>query len=108
MDNNGHFDPAARYVVFINKRINDKIIANFGAGVLYRWRKEDDFSGIQFFRTGPGIIYNISEKHRLNFSYFVSGTNTGTNWTWTGITFIQLIININKGYKYLPAKYVNF
>jgi len=108
IDNKGHSDQAIRYVLFINKKINDKIIVSYAIGTLYRWRKEDNFSGIQFFRNGPGIDYKFSEKHHLSFSYFINGTNTGEHWTWAGVPFIQLIININKDYKYVPAKYFNF
>jgi len=108
IDNKGHNDQAIRYVLFINKKLNDKIIVSYAIGALYRWRKEDNFSGIQFFRNGPGIDYKFSEKHHINFSYFINGTNTGEHWVWAGVPFIQLIINLNKDYKYVPAKYFNF
>jgi len=108
IDNRDHSDQAVRYVLFVNRKINEKMIVNYAIGALYRWRKEDNFSAIQFFRTGPGIDYKLSAKHYLNFSYFLSGTNNGEHWSWAGVPFIQLVININKDYKYVPAKYFNF
>ena len=80
--------------------------AEKAAGVFYRW--QNDFTGIQFVRIGAGLAYIIDIKHVLNFSYFLGITNTGPRWTYQGIPFIQLVININKEYKYLPAKYINF
>lgn len=95
-----------RYVVFFNYVKNEKLIPNIAAGVFYRW--QNDFTGIQFVRIGAGLAYIIDIKHVLNFSYFLGITNTGPRWTYQGIPFIQLVININKEYKYLPAKYINF
>lgn len=108
IDSKGHSDHAARYVLFINKKITEKINLSYAIGALYRWRKEDNFSGILFFRNGPSIMYKFSGKHSINFSYFINGTNHKDYWTWAGVPFIQLIININKDYKYVPAKYFNF
>jgi hypothetical protein len=95
-----------RYVAFINYVKSEKLIPNFAAGVFYRW--QNDFTGIQFIRVGGGLAWIIDVKHALNFSYFVGMTNTGSNWVFQGIPFLQLVININKDYKYLPAKYYNF
>lgn len=95
-----------RYVAFINYVKSEILIQNFAAGLFYQW--QDDFSGIQFFRFGAGLAWIMDVKHALNFSYFVGMTNTGENWIFQGIPFIQLVININKEYKYLPAKYYNF
>jgi hypothetical protein len=95
-----------RYVAFINYVKSEKLIPNFAAGVFYRW--QNDFTGIQFIRIGGGLAWIIDVKHALNFSYFVGMTNTGETWKFQGIPFLQLVININKDYKYLPAKYYNF
>ena len=95
-----------RYVFFFNYLIHDKFLPNAAAGVFYRW--QNDFTGIQFIRLGLGLAYIINVQHSLNFSYFVGFTDTGETWTSQGIPLFQLIININKDYKYVPAKYINF
>lgn len=105
IDSKGHSDNAMRYVFFLNYVPNEKIIPNFVAGGFYRWK--DDFNGFQYFRFGPGLAYVIDVKHVLNFNYLVSAANSGEDWSWAGIAFIQLVININKEFKYLPAKYFN-
>ena len=103
---NGYFDNGLRYVFFYNYVLNQKFIPNAAAGVFYRWSEE--FTGFQFFRIGGGLSYIIDVKHSLNFSYFLGITDTGTDWTFQGIPFIQLVININRDFKYVPAKYINF
>lgn len=95
-----------RYVLFYNYVLSEKFIPNAAAGAFYRW--SDDFTGIQFYRLGGGLSYILNVQHSLNFSYFVGITNTGSGWTYQGIPFIQLVININRDYKYVPAKYINF
>lgn len=95
-----------RYAIFFNYLIHDKYIPNFAAGAFYRWK--DDFNGFQFFRFGPGIAYVSDVKHVLNINYLFSVENDGNKWHWAGIPVIQLVININKEYKYVPAKYFNF
>jgi len=105
-DTRGNHSNAMRYVAFLNYKLNDHLLPNFVAGGFYRWR--DDFRGFQYFRFGPGLAYVIDVKHVLNFNYLFAASNTGENWTWAGIMFFQLVININKDYKYVPAKYFNF
>jgi len=106
LDSKGNSSNAMRYVVFLNYKANENLIPNLVAGGFYRWK--NDFQGFQYFRFGPGLAYVIDVKHVLNFNYLFSATNTGENWTWAGIMFFQLVININKDYKYMPAKYFNF
>lgn len=100
------FDNGLRYVFFYNYLLNEKLIPNAAAGAFYRW--SDDFTGIQFYRVGAGLSYILDVKHSLNFSYFVGFTNTGAEWTMQGIPLIQLIINLDTKYRYLPAKFINF
>jgi len=95
-----------RYVFFYNYILNEQLIPNAAAGVFYRW--SEGFTGLQFIRLGAGLAYVIDIKHSLNFSYFLGITDTGAGWTYQGIPFVQLIININRDYKYVPAKYINF
>ena len=95
-----------RYAIFLNYLIHDKYIPNFVAGVFYRWK--DDFTGMQYIRFGPGLAFVFDVKHILNFNYMISVKNYGQEWGWAGIPVVQLIININKEYKYMPAKYFSF
>ena len=95
-----------RYALFYNHIVNEKILVNVVGGIFYRW--ENDFTGIQFLRAGGGLAYIIDEKHTLNFSYFVGATDTGQEWVYQGIPFLQLVINLNGKYEYVPAKYINF
>ena len=105
-DTEGNSDHALRYAIFLNYLINDKYIPNFVAGVLYRW--SDDYNGVQFVRFGPGMAFIFDVKHVLNLNYLLSVKNYENEWGWSGIPVVQLVININKGYKYVPAKYFNF
>lgn len=106
IDGKGNADNAMRYVVFLNYKASKKLIPNLVAGGFYRWK--EDFTGFQYFRFGPGLAFIMDVKHVLNINYLFSASNTGVNWSWAGIPFIQLVININKEFKYLPAKYYNF
>ncbi len=52
-----------------------------------------------------GIVQNkayISNKVATNLN------NRQYYWEWSGIPVVQSIININKDYKYMPAKYLSF
>jgi len=72
----------------------------------YRW--QDDFKGVQLNCLGAGLAYLINVQHSVNVTYFVGFTDSDETWTSQGSAFVQLIININKDYKYVPAKYINF
>jgi len=108
IDNHGNPGIAFREVVFVNHKINDKIMATLVAGAIYRWWPE--WNGFQYIRVGPGITYTFDEKHRLNMSYFVGVENNTKQWLWAGIPMIQLVININgkDKYNYTPANYFDF
>jgi hypothetical protein len=106
IDTKNNFDNGLRYAIFMNRKISDKIISNFVFGVFYRWR--DNFNGFEFVRFGPGLGYVIDTQHTINFNYLISAKNYSNYWGWAGIPVIQLVININKDYKYLPAKYLSF
>jgi len=106
ISNHGTADPAFREVIFLNYRVNDKIILSSIAGFIYRWRK--DWKGFQYIRTGPGISYVFDEKHILNFSYFVGLENKEGQWSWAGIPSIQFLINVGLKYRYKPAYFIEF
>ncbi len=106
IDNSGGIGNAAREVIFLNHRLNDKVVSTLVAGFIYRWWPE--WNGFQYIRVGPGISYIFDEKHILNFSYFVGVENDTKNWMWAGIPMVQLVINISNQYKYTPAYYFDF
>jgi len=102
----GFFNNGLRYAVFYNLVLNDKFVPNLGAGVFYRW--SDNFTGVQFIRAGVGLSYFIDVKHSVGVSYYLGISDPGGNTSYQGIPVIQLIININKNFKYVPAKYIEF
>ena len=104
--NSDAFDNGLRYVFFYNYLLNDRLIPNAAAGAFYRW--SENFTGMQFYRVGAGLSYILDVKHSLNFYYFVGFTNTGTEWTLQVIPLIQLIINLNNNFRYVPSKFINF
>jgi hypothetical protein len=106
INNHGATDPAFREVVFLNYKLNDKVILSSIAGFIYRWRS--NWHGFQYIRVGPGISYIFDEKHILNFSYFTGVENVEGNWHWAGIPSIQLLINVSMKYRYKPAYYIEF
>ncbi|MCF6358893.1 MAG: DUF2490 domain-containing protein [Draconibacterium sp.] len=106
LDTKKNIDNGLRYAIFINHKLSDKLMSNFAFGAFYRFR--DDFKGFEFVRFGPGLAYIINMQHTINFNYLISTKNNTQNWEWGGIAVIQLVININKDYKYVPAKYLSF
>jgi uncharacterized protein DUF2490 len=105
MDNQENVDHGVRYAIFINRKLSKKVISNFAFGAFYRWA--DGFNGFEFVRFGPGLAYVINAQHTINFNYLLSAKNNRQFWEWAGIPVVQLIININKDYKYVPAKYLS-
>jgi hypothetical protein len=102
----GRTGNAMREVVFLNHKFTDKIVSTMVAGFIYRWWH--DWNGFQYVRVGPGLSYVFDNQHILNFSYFVGVENCFGNWQWAGIPVIQLVINITKSYKFIPAYYFDF
>lgn len=93
-----------RYAIFYNKIINDELVVTALAGGLFEFGK--DFSGFLGLRTGVSAAYVINKAHSVNVGYFYGLINEKTNdYTNVGVFSLQLIININRDYKYLPAKY---
>jgi len=106
IDNKNNAENGLRYFIFTNHEIGEKFISNFAFGVFYKWK--NDWNGFRFIRFGPGLTYLINKQHTINFNYLISAENDTKMWHWAGIPVVQLIININKEYKYLPAKYFSF
>ena len=105
-ENTGYSSQGVRYALFYNYVFSEKLVGTFLAGGLFEFGK--DFTGFLGLRTGFGLAYVIDHAHSLNIGYFYGAVNTGEGYTNLGIPSIQIIINIKKGYRYLPAKYYSF
>ena len=107
IDTKGGVRNALREVVFVNRMFNNEhFVATALAGFIYRWTGEESF--MQYIRFGPGLSYVFDKRHILNISYMMGVENNTEVWNWSGITMIQLVINITKKYKYKPAYYFDF
>ncbi len=103
---NGRTNHGLRYIMFYNNVLNKKLIASAIGGVFYSWK--GNYNGLEFIRAGGGLAYIVSEQHSINFTYFTGIADTGDEWVFAGSFVVQLIINIRKDYKYVPAKYISF
>lgn len=96
-----------RYAVFFNVVTkNKKWIPNAALGIFYRWR--DEYLGLEFIRVGAGVTYVLDVKHKLNFGYYTGVAYSAEGSSFIGVPLVQLLINITKDYKYVPANYINF
>ena len=103
---NDRTNHGVRYILFYNNVLNKKLIASAVGGVFYSWKP--NYTGLEYIRAGGGLAYIMNEQHTLNFTYFGGAADTGDEWIYSGSLVIQLVINIRKDYKYVPAKYINF
>lgn len=96
----------ARYIIFYNQVITDKILVTGLGGVFYSWKP--DYEGLEYIRAGAGMAYVLDKMHSINLTYFAGIADAGSTNTYSGSLVLQLIINIRRDYKYVPAKYINF
>jgi hypothetical protein len=107
IDGKGNVRHGVRYVLTYNRIINENFIVSGLLGPFYRWSKE--FTGIEFVRGGPVFTYVFDAAHTLSFAPLFGAGNLGDNgWAYSFTPMVQLIIRVNKDYKYVPAKYINF
>lgn len=102
----GNLNSGLRYVLFYNYVASEKIILSGMGGVFYSWK--DQFTGFEYIRGGAGAAYIFNKQHALNLIYFVGAANLVDSWGYQGNLLLQLVINIDKDYQYVPAKYVSF
>lgn len=102
----GRTNHGLRYIMFYNYVFDKKLIVSGIGGVFYSWKP--DYNGFEFIRAGAALGYVLNEQHSINFTYFVGAADTSPEWTFAGSFVVQLIINIRKDYKYVPAKYISF
>ncbi len=106
-DIDSEFQQGARFMLNYAHVLNDHWLISGLGGVFYRW--SNDFTGVQFIRAGAGVSYIFDEMHSLNFIQAVGVENRGNGTiTYANFPMIQLIIRLNKDYKYIPSKYISF
>ena len=96
---------AVRYVLTSDWRVNELWSLTGMIGALYRW--QDDFTGIQLVRLGPGASFHIDNRHEVNFHYLLGIKEPGSETTYQGICYIQLLFNFGKG-DYKPSRILSF
>jgi len=104
---NNEYDQTLRYVFFLNYVPNPKLVLTAIAGTFAEIGP--NFSGWMGVRAGVGAAYIFDKQHSINFGYYYGLFNSKDGFfTNLGIINFQLIINLTKDYKYLPAKYYMF
>lgn len=100
--NNSH---GLRYALYYNKKVAEKVLLTTFAGGLFEFG--EDFNGFLGMRAGISAAYLFNEAHSFNLGYYYGLINDKTNnYGNIGIISLQLIINIRKDYKYMPAKII--
>ena len=106
-DNKGGLRHGIRYVVTYNKIVNSQLILSGLIGPFYRW--SENFNGIEFVRGGPVVTYIFDALHTVAFApLFGAGNIKPNGWVYSFTPMVSVIIRVNKDYKYVPAKYINF
>jgi len=107
-DSEGNNRHGLRWVITYNKIVTEKFIISAIVGPFYRW--SENFSGLEFVRGGPSFTYVFDKSHTLAFVPLFGAERLPSDlgWTYSFTPMIQLIIRINKNYKYIPAKYINY
>lgn len=104
----GEVKHGLRYVVTYNHFLSEKVILTGLAGPF--WRFSENFSGLQFIRGGVGATIIFDHVHTLSLinAFGMEDRNDGQGWYGSWIPIIQLVIRVNKDYRYVPASYINF
>lgn len=104
----GGLTQAVRYVPSLSHIINKKYAVGGLVAVVYQWGKGYD-PKVAFIRAGPSFGLVFDEVHSLNVVPAFGAENFGSGrWAFSFTPIVQLIIRVQKDYKYLPARYINF
>jgi hypothetical protein len=113
IDSRGNSRHGVRLVLTYNKIVTENFIVSGLVGPFYRW--SDQFTGIEFVRGGPIFTYIFDKVHTVGVAPLFGAGNLGDDafgehqgWAWSFTPMVQIIIRVNKEYKYTPAKYINF
>ena len=105
-ESTGYSSHGVRYGLFYNYLVKEKILVTGLFGGLFEFGK--NYNGFLGLRSGVSVGYVVDHAHSLNAGYFYGLLDRGNHsYTHVGIFSIQLIINIKKDYKYVPARYIN-
>ncbi len=107
IDGKGNVRHGVRCVVTYNHIFGEHLIVSGRVGPFHRWGEE--FTGIEFVRGGPVFTYIFDTLHTVSLApLFGAGNIKPNGWAYSFTPMVSLIIRINKEYKYVPAKYINF
>jgi hypothetical protein len=99
---------AVRYAPAYNVVIQDKHVVGVITAFLYQWGKDYD-NRLTFIRFGPTYALIFDKVHTLSIVPAFGVENLGAGqWVGSFTPIVQLIIRVNKNYKYKPARYINF
>ena len=99
---------AVRWAPSMSVILKEKYVVGGLAALLYQWGAEYD-NRLTFVRFGPSFALIFDKVHTLSFVPAFGVENLGTGqWVGSFTPIVQLIIRVNKDYKYLPARYINF
>ena len=108
MDIGNQTTQAVRYSPSFSVVIKEKYVVGGLAAFLYQWGTEYD-NRLTFIRFGPSFALIFDKVHTLSIVPAFGVENLGTGeWVGSFTPILQLIIRVNKNYKYLPARYINF
>lgn len=104
----GETTQVIRYFPSYNHIFSEKWIGSLVVGAYYKFTEQR--SDIELVMGGINAAYVMNKQHTLNLTYVYGrqlqfATDEYLNF---GILMARLIINFNKDYDYLPAKYINF
>ncbi|WP_282038864.1 hypothetical protein [Saccharicrinis aurantiacus] len=106
-DNKNNVRHGIRIVFSYNYIYSKKLLIGGLVGPFYRW--SENFTGIEFIRGGPTFTYIFDEIHTIAFApLFGAGNIKPNGWAYSFTPMISIIFRVNKDYKYIPAKYINF
>ena len=107
IDSKGNARHGVRYIVTYNHIFGEHFIVSGLVGPFHRWSEE--FTGIEFVRGGPIFTYIFDALHTVAVApLFGAGNIKPNGWAYSFTPMVSLVIRINKDYKYVPAKYINF
>ncbi len=100
---------AIRYVPSISYVISKKYVVGGLAAALFQWGDGEDIT-LRFIRAGGSFGIVFDEVHTLNITpaFGAEYLNKDDGWVYSFTPIIQLILRVNKDYKYIPARYINF
>lgn len=104
----GETTQVIRYFPSYNHFVSEKWIASVVVGSYFKFT--DEKSGLELLMAGANAAYVINKQHTLNLTYVYGAQKQfpTDEYLQFGILMCRLIINIQKDYEYLPAKYINF